>query len=60
MDGSEGLTISKTSKGTSLLELDLQFNASKGVDPQIKIGEFMRFRYDYVDKRPMLEYGLNF
>jgi len=58
-DGSS-VTVSKKRKGSKLLELNLQFNVNQGVDPQITIGDAMRFRYDYVYNRPMLEYGFDF
>ncbi|MDC0357342.1 hypothetical protein OAO01_00870 [Oligoflexia bacterium] len=58
-DGSS-YQVSKKNVGKKLLELNLEFNAHQGVDPQIKIGELIRFRYDYVQKRPLLEYGFDF
>lgn len=57
---SEGWTVSKRKVGKRLLELSLEFNVKQGVDPQLRIGESVRFRYDYIDQRPMLEYGFDF
>ncbi len=52
--------VSKDKKGKKLLELSMEFNISQGLDPNIKLGQHLRFRYDYVNKRPLLEFGANF
>ncbi|MEZ4754852.1 MAG: hypothetical protein R3A13_11195 [Bdellovibrionota bacterium] len=54
------LTVSKKETGRKLLELSVELNLKKGIDPQIRIGENTRFRYDYYTKGAMLEYGFNF
>lgn len=55
-----GLVVSKNSQGRKLLELNMEFNLSQGLDPQLHIGDNVRFRYDIVNSRPLLEYGMNF
>jgi hypothetical protein len=52
--------LSKDKKGTKILELSMEFNLSQGMDPNIKIGDHVRFRYDYVNSRPLIEFGINF
>jgi hypothetical protein len=59
-DNGDAITFSRKNKGKKLLELNLDLNLKRGLDPQILIGDFMRFRYDYVYKRAMLEYGFDF
>ncbi len=59
-DSGNGLTVSNGKKGKKLLELSMEFNLSQGLDPNIRLGEHLRFRYDYVNRRPLLEYGINF
>ncbi len=54
------LFVSRKKHGQKLLELNVQFSASKGIDPQLTFGEHLRFRYDYVKSRPMLEVGFDF
>lgn len=58
--GSDGLIVSRKPRGQKLLELNLELNLKQGMDPQIRIGESFKFRYDYVDKVPVLEYGFAF
>jgi hypothetical protein len=55
-----GVEVSKQKQGRKILELNMEFNLKQGLDPQIKIGESVRFRYDYTSKRPVLEYGFRF
>ena len=52
--------LSKDQKGDKLLELSMEINLSQGLDPNIKLGDHVRFRYDYVNKTPLLEFGLSF
>ena len=59
-DSSDGLTVSRKKNGRRLLELNLEINPKQGLDPQIRMGEHTRFRYDFLEQRPMLEYGFNF
>jgi len=56
----EGYNISRSVHGEKLLELDIEFNLKQGVDPQIRVGKYMRFRYDYTYNVTFLEYTLNF
>ena len=56
----DGLSVSRKKKGMKLLELSMEFNLSQGLDPHLKIGDHIRFRYDYVNERPLLEFGINF
>lgn len=58
--GSNGLSISNRPEGQNLVEFNMEFNAKHGLDPQLRIGDAVRFRYDYVERRPLLEYGFNF
>lgn len=58
-DGS-GISVSKKKKGRPLLELNLNFNLKQGLDPQIKMGENLYFRYDWLEGTPLLEYGVRF
>ena len=52
--------ISREQKGKKILELSMEFNLSQGLDPNVKLGENLRFRYDYVNKRPLFEFGFSF
>ncbi len=56
----ESLAVSRLPKGRKLLELNMEFNVKQGFDPQIRIGDSLRFRYDYVYDRTLLEFGFNF
>jgi hypothetical protein len=57
----EGIQVnSSKSKGRPLLELSLEINPKQGFDPQIRFGESVRLRYDYIDQQPLLEYGVDF
>ncbi|MCB0353850.1 MAG: hypothetical protein KDD64_10010 [Bdellovibrionales bacterium] len=59
---SDGDSLSVTSKnrGKKWIEFRPEINLRQGIDPQIRIGERLRFRYDYLDKRPYLEFSLDF
>ena len=59
-DNGEKIQLSKATKGKKLLELSVEVNLKRGVDPQLRIGENTRFRYDYYYKRAMFEYGFDF
>lgn len=50
----------KRGAGKKILELGVEFNLRRGLDPQLKIGNTMRFRYDYDASMPLLEYGFSF
>lgn len=54
------VVIAREKKGRRLVELSLEFNLKQGVDPQIRFGDSVRFRYDYISKTPLLEYGFSF
>lgn len=56
----ESMALSRKNEGRKLLELNVEFNLKRGVDPQIRIGDAVRFRYDYLYERTMLEFGFNF
>ncbi len=56
----ESLTVSRSSKGKKWLELQMEFNAKRGVDPQIRLGDHLRLRYDFIESRPLLEVGADF
>ncbi len=50
----------RRARGKKLFELGVEFNFRQVVDPQLRIGHRMRFRYDYAAKRPILEYAFSF
>ena len=54
------LALTRKRVGRKLLELNMEFNVKRGLDPQIRIGDTLRFRYDYLYDRTMLELGFNF
>ncbi|MBX7144415.1 MAG: hypothetical protein K1X79_08205 [Oligoflexia bacterium] len=56
----EQVVLTRERKGKRLVELSLEFNLKQGVDPQIRFGDSVRFRYDYISKTPLLEYGFTF
>ena len=56
----DNFSVSRHSKGKKLMELDLHISPKQGFDPQLRIGESVRFRYDWLAHRTMLEYGINF
>lgn len=58
-DGST-MKLSRTVEGQKILELNLEFNLKQGVDPQLRIGEYMRLRYDYAYDGTFLEYAVDF
>ncbi len=58
-DGEE-YSVSRERQGKKLLELNMEFNLKQGIDPQIRIGESYRIRYDYTYRSTMLEYVLDF
>lgn len=55
-----GYSLSSKGPGKKLLEFNVEFNLRQGLDPQIRIGSNMRFRYDHAAKAPVLEYGFTF
>ncbi|MCO6430437.1 MAG: hypothetical protein J5J00_06200 [Deltaproteobacteria bacterium] len=54
------LVVSKERRGHKILEFNLEFNVSQGLDPRIRIGELVTFRYDLIDRMSILEYELDF
>lgn len=56
----DSLAVSRKKKGEKLLELNVELSLKQGLDPQFKLGENVRFRYDYSNQRPLLEYGFKF
>ncbi len=59
-DTGESITVTKKRKGKRILELSMEFNLKQGIDPQIRVGESVRFRYDYLEQAPLLEYTFSF
>jgi hypothetical protein len=59
-DTGEKITVTKKRKGERLVELSLEFNLKQGIDPQLRLGDNVRFRYDYLEQSPLLEYTLSF
>jgi hypothetical protein len=59
-DDGDGLTVSKKPKGKKLIELNMEFNASTGMDPQLRLGQSWRLRYDFVESTPLLEFRAQF
>lgn len=55
-----GLDVQKKTSGKKLVELNLELNTRQGLDPQLSLGENLRFRWDYFEKRPLLEYQADF
>lgn len=55
-----GIDVSKKTSGKKLIELNLELNTRQGLDPQLSFGENLRFRYDYFEQRPLLEYQSDF
>ena len=58
--GDTGYTVSQAKKGSKLMEFNLEINPKQGLDPQVRIGDNTRFRYDFSSQAPMLEYGFSF
>jgi len=58
--GDKGFKVSQGPKKSKLIEFNLEVNPKEGLDPQLRIGEHTRFRYDLSSQAPMLEYGFNF
>ena len=54
------VAVSRRNLGRKLVELNVDFNLRQGVDPQIRFGDHIRLRYDWVNNRSMLEYGVEF
>lgn len=55
-----GLKVAKEKRGRKLAEFRLSLSPRSGLDPQIRIGDNSRLRYDWVAKRSMLEFGFTF
>ena len=56
----QGVSLSRSKNGQKLIELNLEISAKQGFDPQIRMGENLRVRYDYTSQVPLLEYGFRF
>ena len=56
----DGYVFSREQQGRKFLELDIQFDIKRGVDPQITIMDTVSFRYDPLYNRTVLEYGFRF
>jgi hypothetical protein len=59
-DTGEDITVAKETRGDKLLEFNMQFNLKQGVDPQIRVGDSFRLRWDYSASRTLFEYSLDF
>ncbi|RMG39705.1 MAG: hypothetical protein D6719_12690 [Candidatus Dadabacteria bacterium] len=59
-DSGDRYLISREKKGKQLIELNMEFNLRNGLDPQLNLGNSLRFRYNYLEKRPVLELGFDF
>ena len=59
-DSPNGWTVSRENKGEKLFELNLRVNLSQGLDPQIRFGDNLRLRYDWMEKQSLLECGFEF
>lgn len=55
-----GYAVSRDPRGKKLVEFGIEFNLKRGIDPQIRLGEKFRLRYDFVDQRPIFEFATNF
>lgn len=53
-------TVSKKRRGARLLELDVEFSPRRVLEPHLRIGDAVRFRYDYEERAPVLEYQVAF
>lgn len=59
-DSGEGYAVSKESKGEKLIELNLELDAKQGLDPQLRIGDNWRLRYDIFNDSSVLEFSKNY
>lgn len=59
-DTGSSWSMSKKAPGKKLIEFKVEFNMRHGLDPQLNMGETMRFRYDTASRGPLLEYGFAF
>lgn len=54
------IAVGRAVKGRKLVELEIEFNARRLIDPHIKIGKHLRVRYDPDNSGPMLEYEIRY
>ena len=59
-DDGQAYVVSTRPKGDTLMELNLDLDFKHGLDPQLKVGDFFRFRYDWAEARTLFEYGFDF
>ncbi len=56
----ESMTFTRKRTGTRWLEFNVEFSPRTVLEPQLRIADVVRFRYDYSEQRPMLEYQFAF
>lgn len=54
------LRVDNKPRGKKLLELELRITPKQGFDPQLRIGDYVRFRYDWREKTNLCEFGFDF
>jgi hypothetical protein len=59
-DTGQEITVAKETRGAKLLEFNVQFSLKQGMDPQVRIGDSFRVRWDYTSNQTLLEYSLDF
>jgi hypothetical protein len=58
--GHDGLNAGHTPDGESLFAFNLRMSVRDGFDPQIRLSDSLRFRYDLGERQTLLEYGIGF
>lgn len=58
--GHDGLNAGRTPDGESLFAFNLRMSVRDGFDPQIRLSDSLRFRYDLGERQTLLEYGIGF
>ncbi|RIL08336.1 MAG: hypothetical protein DCC75_09190 [Proteobacteria bacterium] len=59
-DDGDDWIVSSNKRGKKLFEFGLELDARTGFEPQMRVGENIRFRYDYLERRSLVEYGISF
>ena len=59
-DSGDTFSISKKKRGRKLLEFNVEINSRTLLDPQLVIGDRVRFRYDFVQKAPLIDFQFRF
>lgn len=55
-----GYEVAREKRGKKIIELDLQFDIKRGVDPQLTFWDTIHFRYDPIYKRAIIGYDFRF